>query len=78
MPEILSQAQGRVRCHAALSRHNLIEAVGRHFDNIGKPFRRKPVSLQLVANDFSGVNGCAVPWSSPFRIKAFASVLSHQ
>src|ERR1039457_2514164 len=57
--EILAEAQGRIRRHAPLPGQNLVEPVGRHLDNIGQPFSRKANLLQFVAEDLSGVNGCA-------------------
>src|ERR1017187_1124269 len=57
--EILSKAQGRVRRYVPLSSQELIEAVRRHFDNVCQLFGRESDLLQLVAEDFSGVDRCA-------------------
>src|ERR1017187_1473933 len=57
--EVLAEAESRVRRHVPLPSQNLVEPVGGHLDNIGEPFRRKADLFQFVAEDFSGVNGCA-------------------
>src|ERR1035437_5387390 len=55
--EILSEAKGCVRCHVLLACQDLIEAVRRHLDNVGQLLGRESDLLELVDEDFSGMNG---------------------
>src|SRR5690348_10378199 len=55
--EILPETQGRVRGHSAFSREDLVQPVRRHIDNIRELSCGYSNFLQLVCEDFAGMNG---------------------
>ena len=62
--EILTEPQRSISGDVPFSRQKLIEAAGRHFNKVRQSLRRQAGFFQLVAEDFSGVHGCARHWCS--------------
>jgi hypothetical protein len=56
--EVLAQAQGRVSRYVPFASQELIEPVGRHFDEIGKPFGREASFFQFISKNLAWVNRC--------------------